>query len=495
MSKRTSSAAPGDVTRPSPRVDSPSPTEDDGEERKWWILAAIGLSLFLSSVDGSIVNVALPTLLQALDTTFATIQWVVLSYLLGVTVLMIGVGRLADLIGKKQIFSTGLVLFVTGSVLCGLAPTVYWLIGFRFVQSIGASMMLALGVAIVTETWPAHERGKAIGTTGGIISFGIVAGPALGGVILESLGWRWIFFVNLPLGLVALWMVLRYVPALRPKGTRERFDFLGAGLLAAGLLAFTLSLTVGQEIGFTALPTLGLLVMSLLLLPLFAWTELHVANPMLDLSIFGVPGFRLNLFNGLLTFIAIAGVVLLLPFYLELVIGLSQRNVGLAMAVVPVLLGIVAPLSGSLSDRLGTRPVTVVGLALILIGYLGMTTLGVDTTPVGFILHMVPIGLGMATFQSPNNSAIMGMVERSRLGVVSGILSTTRTMGQTIGIALLGAFFSFRLHVYTNASTSIEAADPQQIVHSMHDQMLLVAAMIAVGFALALREWLRERKA
>ncbi|MBI1296329.1 DHA2 family efflux MFS transporter permease subunit [bacterium] len=491
MSKQPHPLEPGEpatAVNPSPQAHS---TID--ESRKWGILSAIGISLFLSSVDGSIVNVALPTLLQALNTSFATVQWVVLSYLLGVTVLMIGVGRLADLVGKKQIFTSGLILFVLGSVLCGLAPNVYWLIGFRFVQSIGAAMMLALGVAIVTETWPDHERGKAIGATGGIISFGVVAGPALGGFILEGLGWRWIFMVNLPIGLVALWMVLRYVPSLRPRGVRERFDFLGAGLLAAGLLTFTLSLTLGQEIGFTALPAVGLFLLSMVLLPLFVWTELRVDHPMLDLSIFRSSGFGLNLFNGLLTFVAIAGVVFLLPFFLELVVGLSQRNVGLAMSVVPVLLAIVAPLSGTLSDRLGTRPVTVVGLGLILFGYLGLTTLSVETTALGYIVHMIPIGLGMATFQSPNNSAIMGAIPRSRLGVVSGILSTTRTMGQTIGIAVLGTFFSFRLHAYTTPTTSIEAAAPQQIVEAMHDQMLLVAAMIAVGFVLAVREWMKER--
>lgn len=479
-----------------PPVHNPEPVaEEEIYERKWWILTAIGISLFLSSVDGSIVNVALPTLLVELETTFATIQWVVLAYLLGVTVLMISLGRLADLIGKKQIFMAGLILFVVGSVLCGLSPSVYWLIGFRFVQAIGAAMMLALGVAIVTETWPDYERGKAIGTTGGIISFGVVAGPAAGGFILESLGWRWIFFVNLPIGLVALALVLRYVPSLRPSRSRERFDGWGAVILGAGLLTFALSLTLGQETGFARPLPLGLLILSLLLLPLFLWVERRVEHPMLDLDMFRVSNFSLNLLNGLLTFIAIAGVVLLLPFYLELVLGFSQRNVGLAMAVVPVVLGIVAPLSGSLSDRWGTRPVTVVGLFLILVGYLSVSTLDTNTSFLGFVLRMLPVGLGMATFQSPNNSAIMGSVPRQRLGVASGILSTTRTMGQTIGIALLGAFFTFRLHRYAGPTVSIEAAEPQQIVLAMRDEMLLVSGLIAIGLALALRHgWVEWRE-
>jgi len=171
---------------------------------KWWILTAIGVSLFMSSIDGNIVNVALPTLTRALDTDFATIQWVVLSYLLGLTMLMLSMGRLGDMIGKKSVFALGLVIFVLGSMSCGLAPGVYWLIGFRFLQSIGAGMMMALGVAIVTETWPGRERGKAIGISGGIISLGIAAGPALGGVILHNLNWHWAFFVNVPVCAILL---------------------------------------------------------------------------------------------------------------------------------------------------------------------------------------------------------------------------------------------------------------------------------------------------
>ena len=193
--------------------------------RKWWILTAIGIALFMGTIDGTIVNVALPTLTRELNTNFATIQWVVLSFLLGLAVLMLSMGRLGDMVGKKRIFLLGLVIFVLGSMVCGLSPTVYWLIAFRFVQAIGSAMMLALGVAIVTETWPATERGKAIGISGGIISLGIAAGPALGGLILQALNWRWIFFVNLPIGLIALVLVWVFVPPLKPRERTGTFDF------------------------------------------------------------------------------------------------------------------------------------------------------------------------------------------------------------------------------------------------------------------------------
>ncbi len=224
---------------------------DTPYRNKWWILAAVSLALFMGTVDGTIVNVALPTLVKDFNTDFPTIQWVVLAFLLGLSVLMLSVGRLADMAGKKRIFSIGLVIFVAGSILCGLSPTVYALIAARLVQSIGAAMTVALGVAIVTETWPPEERGKAIGFSSGVISLGIVIGPTVGGLIISLLSWHWIFFVNVPLGVLALFLVWRYIPALQPKAQHERFDFAGAAVLGLGLLAFLLALTAGQRAGFT----------------------------------------------------------------------------------------------------------------------------------------------------------------------------------------------------------------------------------------------------
>lgn len=462
-------------------------------KRKWLILAAISISLFLGSVDGSIVNVSLPTLVRELSTDFPTIQWVVLSYLLGLTTLMLSMGRLADISGKKRIFSLGLVLFLIGSALCGLAPGVYWLIGFRFVQSVGASMMLALGVAIVTETWPDEERGKAIGITGGVISLGIVAGPAIGGIILQNLSWRWIFMVNVPIGAAALVMVMLYVPPLLPTTKGETFDLLGAAILGGGLLTFALALTIGQKIGFTAMPILGLFALALLAMPLFVWQENRTRYPMVDLSLFGNVDFSLNLFNGVLSFIAIAAVVLLLPFYLELVLGLSSQNVGFLMAATPLVLGVLSPISGAMSDRWGTRPVSIVGLLFITAGYLTMTLLDTNSTPWHFVLYLLPVGIGMATFQSPNNSAVMGAVPRHRLGVASGTLSMSRTLGQVTGISLLGAFFASRLSHHAGSLVDVSQASREVIVLALRDQFTFAAGLIGLGLLLAVARWWQDR--
>ncbi len=377
--------------------------------RKWWILIAVGLGLFLGSVDGSIVNVAVPTLIVQLDASFPTVQWVILSYLLGLTLLLVGMGRLADMMGKKRIFTTGTVLFVAGSALCGLAPTIFWLIAFRVLQSVGAAMIIALGTAILTETWPNQERGKAIGFAAGFISLGIVVGPAIGGLLLNYLTWHWIFFVNIPIGVVSLLLVTRLSCRLcRPRAGVNVSTSLARSSWASVSSAFALSMTMGQEIGFTSPLILVLLVVGLLAIPGFIWVESRVKYPIIDLSLFKMPQFSLNLFTATLAFVAIAGIVLLLPFYLELVMGLQLRQVGGLMAVVPLVMIGLQPASGWISDRLGTRPVSVVGLVFIFLGYLAMSTIRVDGTALGFVIRMLPIGIGMAIFNSPNNSAIMG---------------------------------------------------------------------------------------
>ena len=257
--------------------------------RKWWILIAVGLCLFLGSVDGSIVNVALPSLMAAFNADFPTIQWVVLSYLMGLTVLLVSMGRLADMVGKKRVFTLGIMLFLSGSALCGLAQSASWLIAFRFLQSIGAAMMIALGTAIITETWPSQERGKAIGFTAGFISLGIVIGPAIGGVMLNYWSWHWIFYVNVPIGAVALVTVLWAVPPLRPSGRRESFDLAGALVLAAGLMCFTLAMTLAESLGIRSPVFLGALAAGILAIPLFVWIELRARYPMLDMTLFRDP--------------------------------------------------------------------------------------------------------------------------------------------------------------------------------------------------------------
>jgi EmrB/QacA subfamily drug resistance transporter len=463
--------------------------------RKWYVMAAVAMGTFLATIDGSIVNIALPTLTRAFDAQFATVQWVVLAYLLTVTTLMLSVGRLADMRGKKPIYVAGFAIFTLGSALCGLSPSVYALVAFRVLQGVGAAMTMALGMAIVTESFPPSERGRALGISGAVVSVGIVVGPTLGGVIIGALSWHWIFFVNLPIGLLGILMVQRFVPATRPPGG-QRFDFLGAATLFMALLALLLALTVGQEAGFAAPEVLALFGAAALLSALFVLIELRTEQPIIDLRLFQNSLFSVSLVTGFIIFICLAGATILMPFFLENVLGYGPRQVGLLLAVVPIGLGLAAPVSGSLSDRYGTRPMTVIGLAILLVGYTTVSTLNEGTTALGYALRFLPIGIGMGVFQSPNNSSIMGAAPHERLGIASGMLAVTRTLGQTTGIAVLGALWAGRVTYYTGgaAGSGATSAPASAQVAGLHDTALFIVLLITLALALAIWALVQERR-
>jgi EmrB/QacA subfamily drug resistance transporter len=461
---------------------------------KWLILVAVGSALLMGTIDGSIVNVALPSLTEDLHTQFYLVQWAVLSFLMGLAVCILMAGRLGDMVGKKRVFTAGLIIFVASSTLCGLSPGIYWLIAFRFLQAIGAAMIVSLGVAIVTETWPRTEHGTAIGISAGIISLGAAAGPALGGFILHLLSWRWIFFVNIPIGLLSLILVRLYVPELQPANRNEKFDLLGALFIGLTMLSFVLSMTFTQTHGLFSAPVIGLLVFFVAALLVFIRIEKRVAHPMLDLSLFSNSGFSLNLLTGFLTFVCISGILLLFPFYLQLVKKMDQQHIGLLMSVVPISLVILGPISGRLADKVGTRRVSLVGLFIILASYILIGRLTAATPPLFFILLTLPNGIGMATFQSPNNTAIMAAAPRHRLGVANGMLSMSRTLGQLTGVSLLGAFFARRLQHYAGKAVDVTDAGNTAIVRALHDQSTLAAGLVAAGLCVALWQARKELK-
>jgi EmrB/QacA subfamily drug resistance transporter len=463
--------------------------------RKWYVMAAAALGIFLATIDGSIVNIALPTLVRSFGTDFATVEWVVLAYMLSMAVLLLSVGRLADMKGKKRIYTAGFVVFTAGSVLCGLSPTIEWLIGARVLQGTGAAMILGLGMAVVTEAFPPSERGKALGISGAMASLGIVTGPTLGGLLLSVLSWHWIFFVNLPVGIVGTILVLRFVPAIRPPGG-QRFDFAGALTMLACLFTLLLALSLSQRSGFTDPVVLALLGVCAASLLLFIWIEQRVDQPMVDLQLFRNRLFSISLVTALIIFIAVAGTTILMPFYLQGVLGFDTRQAGLLLAVVPLVAGLTAPIAGNLSDRLGVRPITMVGLAVLLGGFLAVSTLGTRMTALGYALRFIPVGLGLGIFQSPNNSAIMGAAPRGRLGIVSGMLALNRALGQTIGMALLGAAWASRTYshagqVFADGAT-VAPATAQ--VAGLHDVFMGLVILLVAALGLAIWAFNQSRQ-
>ena len=427
---------------------------------KWWVMAAVAMGVFLSTIDGSIVNVALPTLARELRAPFAAVQWVVLAYLLVLVSLMMAAGRLADVYGKKRLYATGFVIFTVGSFLCGMSPTVICLVASRVVQAIGASLLMALGAAIVTEVFPAQERGRALGLIGLMVSIGLVSGPTLGGLILGSFPWHAIFFVNLPLGIVGTATVLRVVPA-HLHSSHQPFDVRGALLLFVSLLCFLLAVTLGPHATIAPHWILALGAVACAGFIAFVRTELAVEHPLVDLGMFRNSTLATSVITGTLVFVASSGLVFLLPFFLQTVQGRTPRQAGLLLITGPLVIGLSAPVSGWLSDRIGTRPLTAVGLAILALAYGFVSTLAANTSSFGYVGRVMWVGLGMGIFQSPNNSAIMGSVPRERLGVASGLLSLTRTLGQTTGIALIGTSWAALVHLhgaYTSDATTAPVA-------------------------------------
>ncbi len=469
------------------------PADEVDYSKKWHVMSAIAMGIFLATIDGSIVNVALPTLTVELNTDFSSVQWVVLSYLLTVTILQAIVGRLADMHGRKHLYNGGFVVFTVGSALCGLSPTVEWLILARVLQGIGGAMTLALGMAIITDAFPAGERGRALGITGSIVSIGIVTGPTLGGVIIEHLSWHWIFFVNVPIGIIGTWLAWRHIPHTKPHGDQV-FDLAGAATLCVFLLALLLGLTTGQLQGFTSPQALGLFIVAVFFLVTFIILESRHEQPIIPLSLFDNRVFRVNIATGLMIFIAM-GTYALIPFYLENALKYSVQQVGFLVAVVPLALGITAPISGSLSDRVGSRPISVIGLVVSTFAFLLMSTLTAETSAIGFMLRFLPLGIGVGMFQSPNNSAIMGNVPRERLGVASSLLAVTRSLGQTVGFAVLGSVWAglvFRASGGILAGGA-ESGSPEAIAAGIQGTALVSAGLAAVALVIALFAWRNER--
>jgi len=452
--------------------------------RKWLVMAAIGFASFLETIDASAITLALPTLVNVFQAEFALVQWVVLASVLTQATLMLVMGRLGDTFGKKPIFLTGVVIAIVGAILCGFAPNIYWLIGLRVIQAAGVAMAAALMFGIVAEAFPPEERGMAMGTIGAIVSIGIVIGPIVGGILLDFLSWRWLLFLNVPFGLLALPIGLRNIPHTR-QGSGGRFDYTGSFIFFLSLTAFLLATTFGQRPSFTEPAILLLLGAALLLLLLLLYVETKVPAPVIDLKLFLEWQFSLNLLLRYLSFIIFVSVSLLLPFYLQNMLGYEPRLVGLLLTVIPIGFGGIAPIAGTLSDRLGVRPVSILGLSLLLIGAIAVSTLDADTTIWGYILRVIPFGLGMGVFQSPNNSAIMGGVPATRLGMASSLLSVIRTLGRSSGVAILGALWAQRV-LHHSGTTYVGDATVAPIaaqIIGLQEAFLAVAgvALVALG--------------
>ena len=404
-------------------------------KNKWIILFIVSMVTFMAVLDSNIVNVALPVMAKSLDVTSSDIQLVITVYLIIISATILFFGRLGDITGKGKVFKFGIALFTLGSLFCGLTSSLIILVLSRVIQAIGASAIMANSQGIIAEVFPANERGRALGITGTFVALGALVGPPLGGFIVESFSWKYIFLINLPIGIITFFYSLKILPNGH-KSANGKMDGLGAVLFVFVIVPLFAALGKGQELGFTQPIILLGFFISILTFFAFVSVEKKREAPLLQLEIFKNKLFSLSIFCGFISFAAIFCSLIIQPFYLQDVMQFSPGETGLVLMVYPLILSVVAPLSGYLSDKIGGEILTFVGLVLTSVGLLFMSTLNEYSSIVSMVLFIGIMSLGNGLFQSPNNSLVMSTVPRNKLGIAGSVNALVRNLGMVCGIAL-----------------------------------------------------------
>lgn len=443
-----------------------------------WALASLSLSMLLSSLGTSIANVGLPTLAQAFGASFQQVQWVVLAYLLAITTLVVSAGRLGDLIGRRRLLLIGIAVFTVASVLCGLAPTLGSLIAARAAQGVGAAVMMALTMAFVAETVPKARTASAMGLLGTMSAIGTALGPSLGGVLIAGLGWRAIFFVNVPLGVLTWLLARRHLPADRPAPKKGGFDHVGTLLLALALAAYALAVTVGRG-SFGAL-NLTLLAAAVFGVSLFLFVEARAASPLIRLAMFRDPVLSASLAMSALVSTVMMATLVVGPFYLARALGLNATLVGLVLSVGPLAAALAGVPAGRIADRFGAQRMAIVGFVGMAAGALALSLLPVNLGIAGYVVPIVVVTVGYALFQTANNAVVMADVGPDQRGVVSGMLNLSRNLGLVTGASAMGAVFAF-----ASAAADINTASPEAIAMGMRVTFAVAAILLVVGLAIA----------
>lgn len=406
----------------------------------WFVVATVCVGAFMGQLDASIVALAFPTLQHDFHASLGMVTWVGLAYLLVLVASVAAMGRLADMFGRKLLYTYGFAIFIIGSALCGLAPGLLALDGFRVFQAIGAAMLQANSVAIIALAVPRRSLGRAIGIQGAAQAVGLALGPAVGGLLLAAGGWRFLFLINVPFGIAGMIAGLFLIPRSRDLAARVRFDWAGLVLFVPAVVALMASISLGNNVGWTSTALLGAVALGSALAVGFVLRERRARAPMLDTRLFRSLPFSAGVLSGLLSYLVMFGVLLVVPFFLERALGIGAGRTGLELAVMPVALGLVAPFAGRLADKLGARPLTVTGMLLVAVT---LTTLAATRPGQGaLIAGLALVGVGLGLFTPSNNAAIMSSAPKQESGVASGVLNMTRGMGTALGLALTGMVFS-----------------------------------------------------
>jgi EmrB/QacA subfamily drug resistance transporter len=425
--------------------------------RRWWILATLATGTLLGAFNNSSASAVLPVIREDFRVPVAAVQWVVVVFMLVSAGTQLTFGRLGDLYGHRRLYLGGLAIQSAGYLLAGTAPSLGWLIAARFIQAVGAAMVIVVAPVVMTLAFPPQQRGRLLGLQGTTVFVGLALGPSIGGLITDRLGWRAIFLLCLPLaGLTAL-LAWRHLADFRLKARDGRFDFLGSLLFAVGLTALIYALTQAPAAGWLSPLTLGLLALGGATLAAFTAWERRYPAPMLDLALFRIRMFRVAALSSVINFICFFGVLFLMPFYLIAARGWTAGEAGLVFMVMPVTMAVLAPLSGWASDRVGSRALSSAAMVGIALGLVSLGLLDAAAPTLRIVLSLVLIGLGLGSFSAPNSSALLGAAPPERRGIASGVVGTARSTGMMLGVALTGALFTAFLAA---GGGSVEAGGP-----------------------------------
>ena len=447
------------------------------ENKKWWALAAVSFGLFMIMLDNTIVNVALPAIEHSLHMSISSLEWIVTAYALTFAALLITGGKLGDMFGRRKMFIVGLVVFTLASLACGLAPSAGFLIGARAVQGIGAALMNPATLSIITATFPPKERGQAIGIWAGVSALALAIGPLLGGLIVDNINWHWIFYVNVPVGVVGIVVSYFFIRESRDTSHEQSIDLPGLVTSGAALLALSYALIEGNNHGWTSPEILGLFVGAAVLLAAFILLELRQRLAMLDLSLFKIGSFVGANLVAMLVSLGMFGVFFYISLYVQNILGYSPTKAGAIFLPMTVLIILVAPIAGKLSDRVGSRWLMGAGMGILGVSLLLYQRIGLHTGFWSLLPQLLLGGVGMALTMSPMTSAAMGSVPIDKAGVGSGVLNSFRQVGGSLGIALMGAILLSYQH-----PTRLKQVAAQQFVDGLH-AALLVSAVIAFAAA------------
>lgn len=442
-------------------------------EKRWWVTLNVSIGVFMSTLDASIVNISLPTITQSLNTHLKAVAWVVLAYFIIITGCLLLMGKLSDLLGQRRIYLFGFFTFTLGSAFCGLSPSIAYLIGSRMIQGLGASALMAIGPAILTTAYPEEERGKALGILGSMVSVGFITGPILGGFLVEHFGWRSVFFINLPIGAIGIFLSSEFLG--KEKGGRSlRVDLLGAILLFLFLSSLLLFI---NRMG------LGWIFLSLFCLGLFIFVEIKSPFPLLELHLFKKRLFLSSLGAGFISFWMNGSHNFVLPFFLQNIMGYSPSEVGMLVFPVSLTVMVMAPIGGKISDRVGVRIPATIGLILTSFTVFSFTFLKTHASSFEIIWRQIILGIGIAFFNPANNSAIIGSLPREHVGIASSLLAFSRNLGLMVGVAFAEMVIAFRLpEAFSKSSSGFPSLEGIQDVW----KLMLLFGLIAI-----LLSWVR----